>query len=273
MSRSRKAFAAIAVGALIMCHATSQARAADPWADAVLAYFGGSNPAGGFTDPATALGSPERFSGEAAGFPGVVSPFSPAFGNDELVSIGAGGVLIVRFNEPVVDDVRNPFGLDLLIFGNAGFIGAGVVGNPPAMFGVGGVATVEVSTDAVDWRPLGARALDLFPTLGYRDSGPFDGTPGSLLTDFTRPVDPSIQLADLAGLTNAQLVDLYDGSGGGIGFDLAGTGLSEISYVRIRNFSGEAFEIDAFADVSVPSPAGLCVLAPVGVSVIRRRRR
>ena len=48
----------------------------DPFADSVLAYDAGSNPAPGYTDPSSALGSPERFTGERV-FPGVVSPFNP----------------------------------------------------------------------------------------------------------------------------------------------------------------------------------------------------
>ncbi len=269
----RRASGAVAVCALTMCYTGTQARAADPWADSVVSYTQGSDPVSGFTDPLSTLGSPERFSGEDTPFPSVVSPFSPPFRPHEIVSVGAGGWLTVRFDEPIVDDVRNPFGVDLLIFANAGFIGAGQVGAPPAMFGVGGTATIEVSADGLSWASLGDHALDLFPTLGYQDSGPFDGAPGSVRTDFTRPVDPSIGLADLAGLTLAQLVDLYDGSGGGIGFDLAPTGLSEITFVRVANHSGEAFEIDAFADVSVPGPGGVTLLASVGVCSSRRRRR
>jgi hypothetical protein len=40
---------------------SGSARAADPWADAVVSYIPGSNPAAGFTDPAAALGAPTRF--------------------------------------------------------------------------------------------------------------------------------------------------------------------------------------------------------------------
>ena len=36
----------------------------DPFADAWVVYDPGDNPAGGYTDPATTLGSPERFTGE-----------------------------------------------------------------------------------------------------------------------------------------------------------------------------------------------------------------
>ncbi len=273
MSDLRGPCAAVAVLSMSCATAHSGILGADPWADAVVSYDAGAGFAPGFDDPTTALGSPERFTGESTPFPGVVSPFSPAFGMDEIVSIGVGGSLTVRFDEAIVDDVHNPFGVDLLIFGNAGFIGAGSVGDPPAMFGVGGAATIEVSADGLVWTELATRTLDLFPTLGYQDSGPFDGTPGSVLTDFTRPVDPSLGLDDLAGLSFAELVDLYDGSGGGIGFDLAGTGLTEISFVRVSNFSDAAFEIDAFSDVSVPAPGGACALLGAGCLVSTRRRR
>lgn len=275
MPASRKAFGAGAIGVLAMCGSTVQlARGADPWADGVVSFDAGSNPAPSYNDPGAVLGSPERFTGELTPFPSVVSPLSPPFGTDELVSIGAGGHLTVRFDEPIVDDGANPFGIDLLIFGNAGFIaGPDGLGDPPAMFGVGGAATVQVSQNGADWVTLGTRPLDLFPTLGYLDSGPFDAAPGSIESDFTRPVDPSISLGDLGGLSYTELVWLYDGSGGGIGFDLAGSGLGEISYVRVLNESDTAFEIDAFADVAVPSPGGVAWVAPLGVFASRRRRR
>lgn len=249
----------------------------NPFASGVVAYDPGSNAAPGFTNALTALGSPERVTGELAGFPGVTSPFNPAFGTDEIVSIGSGGFLTVEFEQAIRDDAGNPFGIDFLIFGNAGFIDTGfpdgVIGDPPGIFGVGGEATVQVSANGLDWVTVETRALDLMPTLGYLDSGPFDPIPGSIETDFTRPVDPSITLDDLAGLSMSQIVDLYDGSGGGVGFDLAGTGLSEVSFIRVLNQSALAFEIDAFADVSVPSPGGVALLAPPGVFMLCRRRR
>lgn len=245
----------------------------NPFASSLIGYDAGTNATAGFTDALTALGSPERFTGEMAGFPGVVSPFSPAFGADEIVSVGSGGFLTVAFDQAITDDPDNPFGIDFLIFGNAGFIGFGEVGDPPSMFGVGGDATVQVSQNGLDWTTVETRALDLMPTLGYADSGPFDSFPGSIETDYTRPVDPSVTLGDLAGKSLSELVDLYDGSGGGVGFDLAGTGLSEVSYIRVLNESASAFEIDAFADVSVPSPGGVAFLAPPGVFMLCRRRR
>ena len=64
----------------------------------------------------------------------------------------------------------------------------------------------------------------------------------------------------------------YAGSGGGTGFDISSTGLSQISFVRISVSSGELL-IDGISDVSaVPGPgSGLCLIA-AGLMNIRRRR-
>lgn len=238
--------------ALVACACFSLAAFAgdDPFADAVISYEQGENASPAYTNPATVLGSPERFTGEGI-FPGVVSAFNPAFGIDEIVSIGAGGELIVRFNSPITNDPNNLYGIDLIIFGNAGFIDGdypnGVV---IGLFGDDG-GTVEVSSDGSQWSPVVGSADSMFPTIGYRDSGPFDLIPGSVLTDFTRPVDPSLTLAHFIGLNNAQVVQKYRGSGGGTGIDIALTGLTSIQFVRIRNplNAKDAIEIDAISDV------------------------
>ena len=135
-----------AIAALFM--STSLTAGDDPFADEWVSYDQGANASAGYTDPATTLGSPERFTGEGV-FPSVVSAFNPPFGTDELVSIGAGGHLVVRFDTPVTDDPANPFGIDLLIFGNAGFLDAGGVAGP-GLFGADG-GLIEVSADGVVW--------------------------------------------------------------------------------------------------------------------------
>ena len=240
----------------------------DPYADEWIAYDPGENAAKGYTNPDVVLGSPERFTGEGI-FPGVVSAFNPAFGTDEILSIGRGGYIIVSFDTPVTDDPANPFGLDLLIFGNTGFIDAnlpnGVVGG---IFGNDG-GFIEVSIDGVDWIPVaGIQADGLFPTIGYLDSGPYDNRPGSKLTDFTLPVDPGLALGDFLGLNNNEILDLYGGSGGGVGIDLAEVGLDAISFVRVfvPDDAPGNVEIDAFSDVAPAfDPADLDMDGSVGV--------
>lgn len=256
--------------------AACAAHAADPWADRVVSHASGAGAVPSYSDPLTALGMPERFTGEGV-FPGAVTPFNPAWGGDELVSVGAGGHLIVAFDEPVVDDPANPYGLDLIVFGNAGFIDDfypdGTVRPDGMLFGEGQLPLVEVSPDGVAWAPVTARIDALFPSLGYRDlTDPYSTSPGSVVSDFTKPVNPAL---NLAGMTFAQLVAAYDGSGGGTGIDLAGTGFWAISYVRFTNVSTSpaAFEVEALADVSaVPAPGTVGLLALVGVCASRRRR-
>jgi hypothetical protein len=242
-------FAALAANGL--------AHAADPWADTIVSYSEGTNPVEGYTDPAAALGKPTLVSDPTGMYPGVVTPFSSSFGLGETVSLGAGGSLVIQFDEPVTDDPRNPFGIDLLVFGNS-FLNADFTAPVLIATGVdreGG--QVAVSADGVHFFDLAGDADGLFSTNAYIDvEGPFTATPGAIESDFTRPVDPAF---DVAGKTLAQLIAGYAGSGGGAGFDIGLTGLSSISYVRITNPVGAAFtpEIDALADVtaSIPEPA------------------
>jgi hypothetical protein len=221
----------------------------DPFADTVDSYLPGAD-ADPYDDPSTALGMPERFTGEQLGFDSVVSAFSPPFGTDELVSIGAGGHLVLRFDTAVTDDPDNLYGIDLIVFGNTGFIdGGGFVAK--GYFGADG-GTVEVSVDGLVWHKAQNTVADgPFPTIGYLDTGPYDTAPGVAHTNFTQPVDPGLTLAHFVGLTHEEVVEAYRGSGGGWGIDLALLGLAQINYVRISQpiDADNAAEIDAVADV------------------------
>ena len=248
-------------------------RAADAWADGVVSYAQGSDAAAGYTDPLAALGEPARFTGEDFGYPGAVTPFNPPFNLNQIVSIGQGGSLVVRFDEPVRDDAANPYGIDLLVFGNSGYIdGSYPDGLASGVFS-DGRGRVEVSADGADWRAVTGAADDVFPTLGYPDlAGPYDTERGSVLSDFTRPVDPAF---DASGRTFAEIVAAYAGSGGGTGIDLAGTGFSEVSFVRITNpdGSGRTVEIDGLSDAAVIPGAGAAAVGAMGIAVGLRRRR
>jgi hypothetical protein len=253
--------------ALVLSCAVSTAQGgADPFADTVVQYVQGTGAAPGYTTAASVLGSPERFTGEGI-FPGVVSAFNPPYGTNEIVSIGAGGHLTIQFDTPVENHVNNLYGVDLIIFGNASFVDAnfpnGVVGG---VFGNEGGA-VEVSADGLMWhRVSGAQADSLMPTIGYLDSGPFDSAPGSQPTDFSRPVDPALTLADFMGLVNEQVLEKYRGSGGGVGIDIGSTGLSQISFVRISNPVGSPnIEIDALADAAPRTPGDVNLDGQVNV--------
>lgn len=257
---------------------------ASPWAINVVSYEPGTTAQFGYDNPATALGAPERFTGEnefGGIFAGPVTIFNSAWGSDEIVSIGEGGHLTLELGKPAVNDPNHLYGVDLIVFGNAGFVAPNypdpVIGIPASLFGAGH-GLIELSSDGMHFEPVpGWMADRLFPTQGYRDADAFGSTPGSLHTDFLRPVNPALTLADFDGLTYEQALALYDGSGGGTPIDIALAGLSSVTHVRIRvlddlnpNTSLSA-EIDAIA--VVPEPSGVLLLGAAGWWMTSRRRR
>ncbi len=228
------------------------------------------------------LGEPSRLT--PGQFGGPVDPLAPPYTRDQLLSVGAGGSLTVKFSAPVGNDPLHPFGIDFQIFGSAGFIVTNdfdadfnYIGTPAtdgSLFGAqDGETRVSVSADGQNFfllDPAQARPVDgLFPTDGQGD--------------FTRPLDPAFSGLTFSGKTLAEIRALYAGSGGGIGYDLAwaqdGNGtpanLSSISYVRIEVLTGKS-EIDALSAVAaVPEPEliGLLVTGAGALACLWRRRR
>jgi len=218
-----------------------------------------------FNDPYTALGRPTlETTGDGWSMPPsedvpVVPVYAP-FRAFELVTIGNGGHLTVKFSHPVANDKNNPYGIDFIIFGNASQSTAGGLdwanGNPENFGVAGGVANepgiVSVSQDGGIWYEFtsGPYADDFAPTASYKWDRDNDVWSDEL--DPTRPIDPCISAADFAGQSLADMIDAYDGSAGGVGFDLEDVGLDWILYVRISDDPGSSAttEIDAIADVS-----------------------
>ncbi len=245
--------AVVVLLAALPCSAAAQS----PFASSVISYSPGSNPAGGFTIASSTLGEPTRFTGGPF-FPQAVTPFQPAFMTSELVSIGAGGQLVVAFDHDVTDDPRNPFGVDLIVFGNAFFGDAAYpMGTPSGLFAEGG--QISVSHDGVTWVGVPGTDADGFaPTCGWLDASPYATVPGLEPTDFTRPIDPSITAASMIGEEWPAIRAMYDGSGGGAGIDLAPLGLTSIRFVRVRVPAGamQSAEIDGFSDVAPEAAKG-----------------
>lgn len=268
-----------AATACALLFAAAGAQAAHPYAAAVVSYVPGdafdiANAAPYQTDGSQALGPPTR----DTGFGSQVGVFYPAFQASELVVLGPGGSLTVWFDKPVYNNPHNPFGVDLLIFGNAFFTrdadgkAASVVSEP---------GVVEVSQDGSTWFTIPNVFADgLYPTMGYVDAvySGFGYSGGTTPTDFTRPVDPSF---DPIGKTEAEIVAGYAGSGGGLGVDIGLVGLNWIHYVRVSQPETDAWttEIDAFVAVSaVPetsslASAALCVGLLGAASTARLSRR
>ena len=235
---------------LILLGASGSVLAVDtPHATRIIDFLPGNGGVPGYDDPNAAIGEPTRTTGGSF-LPEAVTPFQPPWLPSEVVSLGIGGSITLAFDHDVLDDPGNPFGIDLLVFGNAFCTDpsypAAICGG---MYSEGG--RIDVSLDGLEWRTVPGVAADAaFPTIGWLDAGPYDTIPGTEPTDFTRPVDPSMASV-LTGVGHLLILDLYDGSGGGAGIDLADVGLSAIRFVRISN-DGSNFtpEIDAVADVA-----------------------
>jgi hypothetical protein len=229
------------------------------FADAVVAYDPGTGVSAAFTNAAAALGEPSRVT--PGMFGGPVTPFNPPYLGSQLVSIGAGGALTLRFDRPIHDHPRNRFGVDFIIFGNCGFIITNEfsfetfnwIGTPAtdgSLFGANtGATRVSVSRDGVNFYVLDPA---LAPTVDA--ALPTDGA-----GDFTVPADSTLTAADFAGLTEEQIRALYHGSAGGAGFDLATARdrfgnpvrLQWVTHVRIEVLSGKS-EVDGVAAVFNP---------------------
>jgi len=263
--------------------------AADPWADNVIEYIPGTGILNDFVagtpfdDASTALGEPTRFTSDDANFGGATTPLQSAFRNDEIVSIGYGGSLTVSFDEPVTDDPDNPYGIDLLIFGNSFLFGSFFGPAPDFSFlpdaTVGGVAAeggkVELSDDGINFVTVtNVDADGLYPTYAYTDLlDPFPTTAGSIPTNFTKPVNPALDVVDK---TFAEVLADYNGSGGGAGIDIGAWGFSQITFVRLSNSLNATSvpEVDAFADVAaVPEPATLVLALLMGLTTLANNRR
>ncbi len=245
---------------------TSNFARAGWFASSVVSYDQGIGAVAGYTDPSAALGSPTR----TTGFDLRVTPFNPPFQSSEIVSIGRGGHLVVAFDSPITNDAGNPFGIDMLVFGNSFFYNDDFEPIADHIWKPGG--TVEVSADGISWSLItGAVADGVFPTMGFTDgTDPFGADSASIETNFRVPVDPSF---DPWGKNYGQLKAGYGVSGGGSPVDLEGQATG-IRFVRISNpiDAPYAIEIDAISDV-IPAPASLIPASGLLVVVGGRWRR
>jgi len=264
---------ALALAGALFIPDTSRAQ----YASTVVAYDPGAAAGGYTTDPTAALGAPSTqtvdpdpiFGGT---FP--VDPFDPPYLPDQIVSIGAGGSLTLQFSTPILHSTGHPYGIDFNIFGNSGFIitnndysGGGITDG--SLFGNNtGSTRVQVSADGSTWytlNPALAPTVDgLYPT---------DGTGNPQLA-----VNPGLTSADFAGQGLAGIQSLYNGSGGGTGYDISwaldsnsnSVSMASVDYIRIEVLSGTS-EIDAIS--GVPEPAAWALASLGAVALVWKQRR
>ena len=248
-----------------------------PYADKVVDYTPGVGAATKYQTPDRALGEPSRVT-SFAGTDSEVTPFNPAWTTDQLVSVGKGGSITLHLGEAARDSVANPFGVDFIVYGNNGFIvsdftlpesqwstdGSLFNFDPP------GKTRVWVSENNVDYFELVAPAGASSTIDGHF---PIDGS-GS----FFQPIHPNQALGAFEGLTLSGIREVYAGSAGGTGFDLAwarlldgsSAGLTSAGYVRIEVLEGKV-EIDGLSVVPEPGMFGFAALG--GGLLLSWRRR
>ncbi|MDB6025600.1 MAG: hypothetical protein JWM68_1823 [Verrucomicrobiales bacterium] len=231
------------------------------FATSVVSYDKGLGSSSGFTNTSVVLGEPSRINP----FTEPTDVFDPPYGKNQILSVGEGGSLVVQFAKPILNHPKNRFGIDFMIFGNAGFIitndfdlntfsWVGTPATDGSLFAANdGVTRVSVSED-------GTNFFQLDPNLAPTVDGlfPTDGA-----GDFHTPVDPTLTQGDFAGLTFDQIRAFYYGSGGGTGYDITWARnaqgrkvhLGSVSFVRIDVLSGKS-EIDAVSAVFLPGKPG-----------------
>src|SRR6266536_5246842 len=150
---------------LSMLAATSvvfSSQAASFYADELISYSPGLGFSPRFIRAEAALGEPSRVNP----FGDATDPFDPPYGTNQIVSIGAGGSIVVRFQNPVLNHPHNLHGLAFIVFGNTGFIITNDfdvnthawIGSPAtdgSLFGQStGTTRVSVSRDGVEFYQL-----------------------------------------------------------------------------------------------------------------------
>jgi hypothetical protein len=218
------------------------------YADRVVAYYAGAG-AGSQTNSLAVLGPPSRVTVDPQWGTFPVDPFGPPYLADQVVSLGLGGSLTLRFEHPVEDDPANAHGIDFIVFGNSFFqLNADFTTASGALGGTNtGLTQVSVSPDGRHFFVLNS-ALAPLPDHLY----PTDGAGDPRL-----PVDPSLRGTDFAGRDLEGIRSVYEGSAGGTGYDIGwaidGQGdpvtLKTIRFVRVEQLVGEA-QLDAVAGVA-----------------------
>jgi hypothetical protein len=275
--------AGVAAFALAACGFAARVTTSSPYATQLISENAAFGAVALYNDPNSVLGEPTRRAINndplLGNSPFHVSIVSAAYNREYLTnnkvltridrkSDGAGGhiygSITVKFDQPVVDDSANPYGIDLNVFGNSFYYASGFpndttdlrshtllgdIFNEPLM--------ISVSPDNINWHTYatGPYGDDAFPTQGYEWSGEqFDDIGNgwtTQATDFTKPVNPTFApLLGVSGQITADAMAMYVGAGGGSGIDLAESGFDWIQYVRVNSTSASfSGEIDGFADV------------------------
>jgi hypothetical protein len=233
-----------------------------------------------YNDPTAMLGRPtltfiDYFGTGEADRTKIIEPpyWTAPNGSNVIAEILDGGEVTLKLGRKVFDDPNNPYGVDLIVFGNSFFsasgitdfvsdetdlntatLGSGYYGHP---------VTVSVSQDGQTWFSFTNEAAP-FPDNAYRWDEPNAFWTAEQMNP-TKPLNPSITGSTLAGLSVAAGLDQFAGASGGTGYDLKASGLPWIQYVRLQPPPGSYAVIDAVAAVNPTVVGDAFVVTPANV--------
>ncbi|HEY4416751.1 MAG TPA: hypothetical protein VGO57_13760 [Verrucomicrobiae bacterium] len=181
-------------------------------------------------------------------------------GNNVITEINKNGQITVKLGRKIYDNPNNPYGADLIVYGNS-FFTAGhltdfvdddtdlnVATLSSAPNGSTHPTIVSVSQDGTNWFT--------YPTVAYlfsSEADRWDDTNSSWTDEEmnpTKPLNPFLYTNNFSGQTVASALDQFVGAAGGSSFDLKASGLPWIQYVRVASTSSTYTVIDAIAAVN-----------------------
>ena len=220
------------------------------------------DPASPYNNPTAVLGRPtlqfkNTFGSAKTDRVSIVDdPYNVALnGSDVITEIKSGGQITVQLGRKVYDDPNNPYGIDLIVYGNSFFSAFGTSGTVSDQTDLnvatlstgiyGHSTTVSVSQDGINWFTYSNTPV-LFPDNAYR----WDDTNASWTWEQmnpTKPLNPIIYTNNFGAQSVANGLDQFIEAAGGTGYDLKGSGLPWIQYVQIQPGAGTYTVIDAIA--------------------------
>lgn len=198
--------------------------------------------------------------------------------NTVLAEIKDGGQVTVALGRRIYDDPNNPYGIDLIVYGNSFFSASGTSGVTgdgtdlnsallsSTFFGHG--VTVSVSQDALTWYAF-TNTPAIFPASAFR----WDGVNAAWTdeeSNANKPVNPAVYGWTFGGASVASVLDGLVGSAGGTGYDLQALGLPWIQYVRFQPPAGSYAVIDAVAAVNPVVVGDALLITPDNLRVGQR---
>ncbi len=164
--------------------------------------------------------------------------------NNVITEINPGGQITVNMGRRIYDDANNPYGVDLIVYGNSFYTSSGYTGGAVmdstdmgiakipsgSSSGIYGHTTVvSVSQDGINWYSYPQVSV-LYPD----DTYSWDNTNHCWTEEemnVTKPLNPAMSFP--ANSTVADALDQFIGACGGTGYDLKASGFPWIQYVRV----------------------------------------